>query len=63
MNEKEEKVENGEIEIFNQENLLIWNGEIKNKEKWNVKGIFEWKDNKNKIWNCKGNKLFFIFYF
>ena len=27
------------------------------------KGIFEWKDNKNKVWNCKGNKLFFIFYF
>ena len=62
MNEKGDRVENGEIEIFNEENLLIWKGDIKNKEKWNGKGMFEWKDNKNKVWNCKGkNILFFIF--
>ena len=32
----------------------MWKGEIKNEEKWNGKGTFNWKDKNNNIWECTG---------
>ena len=53
MNKEENQIENGEIEIFNERNLM-WKGEIKNGEKWNGKGTFNWKDKNSNIWDCTG---------
>ena len=55
MNKKENLIENGEIEIFNERNMM-WKGEIKNGEKWNGKGTFDWKDKNNNIWECTGKQ-------
>ena len=33
----------------------MWKGEIRNGEKWNGKGFFEWKDEKDFTWKCEGN--------
>ena len=54
MNKEENQIENGEIEIFNQRNMM-WKGKIKNGEKWNGKGTYmEYKDKNNNIWECTG---------
>ena len=45
---------NGETETFNDDNVRIWKGEIKNNEKWNGYSIFDWKDKKRNEWGCSG---------
>ena len=60
MNKEENQVENGEIEIFNDRNLLIWKGEMRNGKEWNGKGFFEWKDKNGNNWECEGTKTVFF---
>ena len=54
---KNNRFENGEVEIFNTRNEM-WKGEIKTGKKWNGKGVFDWKDRKQNNWICKGKLIF-----
>ena len=54
MNKQGHQLENGEVEIFNEQNVMLWKGVIRNGKKWNGRGVFKWMDDKDNVWECDG---------